>query len=200
MAARHTNIALLPRSSVRTWSPGAQTAHCSLAPRSEHGRQALKHRIVPSLHGQSMVTQAHKHRIASLLHGQSMVARHSNSASLPCSTVRHGSQVHKHRIAPPLLGQVWFPGAQTKQAAQACARAALQTGMAVRHSNSALPPRSKDRTWSPGAQTAHCSPAPRTEHGHQLPPLLHSFLSPSSLFPSSEGKSMSSKERARGSS
>ena len=102
-----------------------------------------------------MLSCAFKHQIAPLLPGQSMVTRHTNTALLPRSTVRHGRQAHKQRIAPLLHGQ----------------------SMVARRTNSALLPRSTDRAWSPGTQTAHCSPAPRSGHGnkahkHRIAPLL----------------------------
>ena len=181
MVTRRTDSTLLPHSTDRTWSPGTQTKHCSPAPRTEHGRQALKHRIAPLSPGQSMVTRpsntallplstgrawspgAQTAHCSPLLHGQSMVVRHSNGALLPRSSDRawspgaqiahcsptprteHGHQTYKQGIAPLLHGQ----------------------SMVTKHTNSALLPRSTDRTWSPRAQTAHCFPAPRTEHGRQ---------------------------------
>ena len=72
---------------------------------------------------------------------------------------------------------------------------APRQGIAARHLNSALLPRSTDKAWSPGAQTPHCFPVPgqsivarrtntallscsttgpsRQAHKHRIAPLLY---------------------------
>ena len=122
MVTRRTNktrgAGLRPRHSL--------TPHCSPAPRTGHGRRALKHRIAFMLHGQawSPGTQT-PHCFPAPRQG--IVAGLSNTALLSCSTDRHGHQAYKYRIAPPFHGQA----------------------------------------LSPGAQTPHCYPAPRTRHCRQ---------------------------------
>ena len=176
MVARRTNSALLPRSTDRAWSPGTQTPHCFPAPRSGMVTRRTNSALLPRSTDRawSPGTQT-PHCFPAPRSG--MVTRRTNSALLPRSTDRawpsgtqtahcspaprteHGRQALKQDIAPLLHGQ----------------------GMVARHTNKASgvglrPRRPPDRAWSLGTQTAHCSPAPRTEHGRQA--LKHRIASP----------------------
>ena len=128
--------------------------------------------------------QALKHRIAFMLPGQSIVAGLSNTALLSYSPDKHGHQALKHRIAPLLYDRARSPGTQTPHCFPALrtSTVARRTNKAsgaglrprrstVRHGRQALKHRIAStlhgQAWSPGTQTMHCFPTPRTRHSRQ---------------------------------